>query len=604
MTPLYLKKTDGYIMLTALIFVAVFITISSAMINAALQQGKNTTVSTMSAQAIALADAGLDNALYQMNQNQSFVGESNITLGNGVYTTVITSIGSNSKTITSTGYIPNSSNPVVSRTVKVTVNIGQTNISFRYGVQVGNGGFLMNGGSVLNGSIYSNGSIIATNGVTITGGAIAANPPSLTADQTNDTPTPISSCTSSTCVTFANAAATEDFAQSFKISSAVSLNNIQFYIKKVGAPADATIRIFTDSSGSPGTQLMTGTLPSASVSTTFGWVSVAMPTTPVLDPAQTYWIVIDAASNASKNYIIGANSDGYANGTAKIGKNGGTWSATSPSGLDGYFKIYLGGGTSVIGSGTYVGSVNVGTSATDDAWAHTVQGASVTGTIYCQTGSTNNKSCNTSKGDPPAQSMPMSDQNIQDWKDDAAAGGVTAGNVTVGSAGANMGPTHITGNLLVNGGGTLNLTGTVWVDGTIIVASGGKMKLDSSYGANSGAIIADGSVNVSGGGTFAGSGSAGSYPFLVTTSSCPAAPGCGGADAITLTGGAGTVALIAQNGNITINGGSAIKAVTGKQVTMTGGASLTYDSGLISENFSSGPGGSWEFVPGSYSITH
>jgi hypothetical protein len=46
-----------------------------------------------------------------------------------------------------------------------------------------------------------------------------------------------------------------------------------------------------------------------------------------------------------------------------------------------------------------------------------------------------------------------------------------------------------------------------------------------------------------------------------------------------------------------------LRAVTAKQISMSGGASLIYDVGLVNANFSSGPGGSWAFVPGSYSIS-
>jgi peptidoglycan hydrolase-like amidase len=62
------------------------------------------------------------------------------------------------------------------------------------------------------------------------------------------------------------------------------------------------------------------------------------------------------------------------------------------------------------------------------------------------------------------------------------------------------------------------------------------------------------------------------------------------------------VALVAQNGNVQIDGGSSLKAVTAKQITMTGGATLTYDAGLISDVFSSGPGGSWTVIKGTYII--
>lgn len=115
-------------------------------------------------------------------------------------------------------------------------------------------------------------------------------------------------------------------------------------------------------------------------------------------------------------------------------------------------------------------------------------------------------------------------------------------------------------------------------------------------------IVTDGYVTLDGGTSFQGSGEAGSYPFLITTSACPVAPGCNGNNAISLSGGAGTVVLIAQDGNILLNGGSSLKEVTAKQITMSGGATLVYDSGLVNANFTSGPGGSWQFQPGSYVI--
>jgi hypothetical protein len=328
-----------------------------------------------------------------------------------------------------------------------------------------------------------------------------------------------------------------------------------------------------------------------------------MPPTPILDSSQTYWLIIDAASNSSKYYIIGANSGGYPTGSTKIGKYSGSWTTTGIVGLDGYFKIYLGGNNSTIGGDTNSGGVYIGTTSSDEVWAHNVQGTSGTGKIYCKTGLYNNKSCDTSRDDPTPQPMPLSEANIQAWKDDAATGGTIVGDYHVNYAGATLGPKIITGNLLVDGGGTLTMSGTLWVQGTVTVTGGGKIKLATSYGTNSGALVSDNYVSLTGGSNFAGSGQASSYPFLITTSACPVAPGCNGNNAIYLSGGSGTVALIAQDGNVYINGGSSLKAVTGKQVTMDGGGTLVYDNGLISENFSSGPGGSWQFVPGTYSIS-
>ncbi|HVB20153.1 MAG TPA: choice-of-anchor R domain-containing protein [Candidatus Paceibacterota bacterium] len=600
---LHRPASHGYVLVLTLVFLGIFFTVATAYLSFVTTSARNALTSVASAQALSLAEAGMDEAAYQLNQNPSYSGESNTPLGGGVFTVTISSVNSNTKLITATGYVPNSTSPVATKIVRTEVGINSNIVSFRYGIQTGAGGFVLSGGATINGSVYSNGNINATTGVHITGSAVAADPPAVSADQVNDSPS-ISSCTSSTCITFANTTATQDVAQSFKISTAVPLNNIQFYLKKVGAPSDAVVRIVTDNGGSPGTNLlMSSTLSAATVTANFGWVTVTMPSTPVLSPSQTYWIVIDASSNSSKYYILGANTGGYVNGTAKIGKYGGTWSATTPAGLDGYFKLYLGGGTSMIGGNTYATGVYIGTTASDSAWAHTVMGATVTGPLYCQSGSYTNKACDTSQPDPTPQPLPLSDNNIQDWKNEAAAGGVITGDYTVGYAGATLGPKEITGNLLVDGGGTLTVSGTLWVQGTITVSGGGKVVLASSYGTNDGAIVSDGYVAVNGGGTFSGSGQAGSYPFLITTSACPVAPGCDGNDAVTMSGGAGTVAIVAQNGTANIEGGSALKAVTANEIDMSGGASLVYDSGLINSNFSSGPGGSWNFVPGSYAIT-
>jgi Tfp pilus assembly protein PilX len=597
------KNQKGQIIIIGLVFFAVIILFSTAALNYVATYQKSEHQNIAKTQSLQLAEAGIDEAAYQLNKDSGYTGQSNKVLGNGTFTVSVSTVNSSTKTVTSTGYVPNSADPQAISVVKTTLTINNNVIAFNYGVQVGTGGFVMSGGSTINGNIFSNGNIVATNGVHITGSATAANLPSSFADQSNASPVPISSCTSSTCVTFANAASTQDFAQSFKISTAQPLNNIQFYIKKIGSPSNITVRIVNDNSGSPGTEsLMTGALSASSVTTNFGWVTVTMPSTPILDPDRTYWMVLDTSSSSSKYYIIGANSSSYANGVGKIGQYSSSWSNTTPAGLDGYFQMYLGGNPSTLGGSTYVGGVYVGTTGSDIAWAHNVVGASVTGSLYCQTGSYNNKICNTSRPDPTPQPLPLSDANIQDWKDDAAAGGTISGDYHVNWAGATLGPKVIMGNLLVDGGGTLTVSGTLYIKGNITLTGGGKIVLADSYGSSNGVIVNDGYIILNGGSSFAGSGQPGSYPFLITTSACPVASGCSGNDAVTLSGGAGTVAVIAQDGNIHISGGAALKEVTGKQITMDGGATLVYDSGLVNANFTSGPGGSWQYKKGTYAI--
>jgi len=252
---------------------------------------------------------------------------------------------------------------------------------------------------------------------------------------------------------------------------------------------------------------------------------------------------------------------------------------------------------SVIVSGPYPGKIyGDGGDKFDiggEAWANRVIDTITTGVIYCNTGSGNNKNCNTSKGDAPTVDLPISDDMISQWKEDALAGGIQTGNLTVGYAGATIGPKKIIGDLLVNGGGTLTISGVIWVTGKITVSNGGKMKLATSFSGNSGVVISDKYIAISGGGTFSGSGLPGSFPMLLSTSDCPVSSYCSTYPAISLSDGAGAVILNAQNGTIKVDGGSSAREITGKQVIIDDGGDVIYDTGLVNQVFSSGPAGSF-----------
>jgi hypothetical protein len=191
--------------------------------------------------------------------------------------------------------------------------------------------------------------------------------------------------------------------------------------------------------------------------------------------------------------------------------------------------------------------------------------------------------------------MPFTDDNITSWKNAASLGGTitgstnchggySGGNCTVDYAGATFGPGKITGNLTVTGGGTLTLTGTIWVVGSVTITGGGKIKLPANYALNSETIVSDSTVTINGGGSL-GSGNPNSYLFIVSTSS--------GADAIDVTGGAGAIAVDAQNGTVNLSGGASLNAAIGKTVTAIGGSDVTYQQGLASPSFQSGPSGGW-----------
>ena len=582
-----INDEKGAAMLIAIVFfLFITTTVVLGIVNPILKQVRISQDMIKSKESYYLAEGAMEDALYRIKNGKNILSGDTVVV-NGYTSTVTLTSTSNGRTIS----ITSNRNGIVRKLeANVIAGVGS---AFNYGIQTGTGGFQLSGGARINGNVYSNGDILATNGVVITGSAVAANSFALTADQSNETP-----AVPTNNINFRDTSTNPDLAQSFQVNTKGQVNKISLYIKKVGAPADAVFRIVADSAGSPSTtDLLTtqGTLSAALVGTSnFGWVDVVLPSNPELTPGVTYWFVIDSSSQSSTNYYVIGGNNTYANGQAKIGKFSGTWNATSPSGLDSYFKIYLGGLTSTIGGDSYSGGVLVGSGGIGDAWAHTVRGATVSGNLYCQTGSVNNKACNTSKSDPQPQGYPISDANINDWKSGASGGTTITGDYTVGSSGATIGPVVITGNLVVNGGGTLTVNGTIWVKGNVTVSGGGKIKLAATYGSNSGVIVTDGIVNLGGGGSMSGSGQSTSWLMILTTSDCPASPSCAGSNALTLSGGAGAVVLNAQNGTMLLNGGAQVKEATAKTMIANGGAVITYDSGLSNVSFSSGPSGGWD----------
>lgn len=128
-------------------------------------------------QAIALADAGIDKAVYEINQTLgTYTGESGTTLSTGQFDVGVQTISANVREVTATGYAPNKTAPTATRQIKVQVAISSTNANFFYGVQVGDGGLVMDNNSSVAGNVYSNGPIDGGLGAVITGEAFSAGP--------------------------------------------------------------------------------------------------------------------------------------------------------------------------------------------------------------------------------------------------------------------------------------------------------------------------------------------------------------------------------------------------------------------------------------------
>ncbi len=563
------KNRGAAMLISVVFFLFISLAVISGLVTPSVREFRNVSANLNSKQSYFLAESGSEDVMYRILHNLPTESNETITLDGNSVTTEITTPSGNTKQISALGDVSN-----FQRKVDVALSAGM-GMSFSYGMQIGNGGLSMSNGSEINGSVYVNGNITGiSNSGGITGAAIAADRTTEVIDQINDIGTPID-------IRLGSTTATQDGAQSFTVTKSDVITQVSIYVKKVGLPSNATIRITANSSGKPATTyLTTGTLSAANVTTSYGWVNIVLSSAVTLSPNTTYWLVIDTSLDTSKYYIWGSNSSQYPNGLAKLGQyTTTTWNNTSPSGLDAFFKIYLGGVNSTI-SGMDVGQDGVG-----DAWAHTVNTSNVAGDIYCQTGSGNNKSCITSRADPAPLNFPISDAQIQAWKDVAVAGGTQTGNISLSSGNTLIGPKKIVGNLSLTNSAILTLGGPLWVTGSITLTNSSQINLSSSYESGSGMLISDGLISTSNSSSFNGSGTTGSYIMVLTTSSS--------ASAITIANSAGTVILVAPYGTISLTGYASVKEAIAKTINMTNNAVLIYDSGLINQNFVGGPSGSW-----------
>jgi hypothetical protein len=298
---------------------------------------------------------------------------------------------------------------------------------------------------------------------------------------------------------------------------------------------------------------------------------------------RTNELILSTGDGISFNYGIQAGIGGFVIGNAIV--YGNVYSNGNITGSNG--AIITGSAFSVGASGV-IDNVDVGQGGVGDIRAHTVTNSTVAGNLYCQTGTGNNKSCNTSQADPGVVDMPITQAMVDKWKADAELGGTTVGNLTISSP-ATLGPKKITGNLAINA--NLTIAGTIYVVGNITTNNGAEISLSSSYGPTGGIIISDGRVVLSNNAEFFGSGSEGSYVLLTTTSTCPA--GCSGLNAIEILNNVGAILVNAQNGTVHLNNNVELNEVVGNGIIIDNGAEVHYLSGLANSNFSSGPSGGW-----------
>ena len=583
------SNQQGHILIFAMVFVAILLTLSTALIGSTTMHNRAEAQTIASHQALRLAEAGLDKAIYELNQNPAFSGEVNVPLGNGTVTIAVNDIDSSNKRITATGQVSYQGGLVATKAVQATANIDLTTVSFMFGVQVGDGGITTNNNSKVNGNVFSNGNISGSG--EITGDASVAAGSALTTDQ--------SWTTSTVDFLFQNSSLRRTAAQSFVPSVTTTLNKVQVYLKKIGNPNNLPVRVVSDNNGIPSkTVLAQGTISASLITTVYGFINGTFTSNPILSGGKKYWLLLGDSDSSNHYYSWGMDAaDGYPNNTGKYSAD---WNAGTPvwnsSGGDLNFKTIMGGVTTTL-SGVTVGGT---------ARAMELLGCTINGNAYSQGVNTCTVVGSSTTGTPaPApQALPISEAQIAAWESSAESGGVISGYILDGGQSASLGPIKVAGNLDINNGSTLLLTGPVWVTGTISIDNTSLVRNSILLGQSSTVLIADdpsnqsinGIIVVNNGAIITGNGNPNNYPIVISTYS-------GVDDAIRLDNNTSGTIFYAPNGRIHVNNNASPIQLTAYSIDLNNNAEVNYTTGLQNISFTSGPGGSWVYKAGTYTIT-
>ncbi|TSC75839.1 MAG: Uncharacterized protein G01um101430_9 [Parcubacteria group bacterium Gr01-1014_30] len=245
--------------------------------------------------------------------------------------------------------------------------------------------------------------------------------------------------------------------------------------------------------------------------------------------------------------------------------------------------VQVAGGGNQIGGGSDAG-IEVG----QDAYAAACENTNITGIFYGLSQSNCTFSSFVLQSPPAPQTFPISNAQIDQWKQEASDGG-SIGSYTRDSGTSFLGPVKIEGNLIIQNTAELVVQGTIWVTGNITIQNSARVHLDAGYGSASGIIIADGVIDIKNNTVSSGSGQGGSYLMYLSTF-----PGFPSSSAAVIFQNFAVVDIIySTNGFVEIQNNADLREVTAYGVRLKNSAELTYEIGLQNASFTSGPSAGW-----------
>ncbi len=282
-------------------------------------------------------------------------------------------------------------------------------------------------------------------------------------------------------------------------------------------------------------------------------------------------------------------------------------------------KVLGAGSAEVVGDIVSAGPTgNVETiSLTGSVYANTINNINAGGNAYynVQVGTNAQNPVGGSRYTPVTNqattSFPISTTTIQEWKDAIINHGtVISASDPLCSTGTytldvtkTIGYLKVECNLDIKKTGTsviITLTGPIWVTGNLSFTQGPIIKVSPSLGRMSVQMIADNpsdrlnssKIEIKSSTSFVGSGDSRSYIMLMSQNESASVGGT--VKAIDVTQSAsGAVLIYAGLGLVQIGNNIDLREVTAYQINIDNGSSVTYESGLASLLFTSGPGGAY-----------
>jgi len=245
--------------------------------------------------------------------------------------------------------------------------------------------------------------------------------------------------------------------------------------------------------------------------------------------------------------------------------------------------------------------------ATGTIYAHSITDSIADNDAYYDTvftGSVAGGSTHSGSSDQPLIPLPITDVIIDEWQDEAVAGGVETTCPYEITDDVTIGPLKIECDVAVTGSPTITLEGVVWIEGNLdMQTSGATVELPSGIGNKSIPIIIDdpsdrltGSKAIIKNTSFSGvPGQDRSY--VVVISQNESAENGGSEVAITLKSAVEADLLAyAGHGEVLIQTNTDLREITAYLVTLQNSAQVIYETGIGSLIFETGPTGGFDIL--------